>query len=198
VAQEDLKTKPPLACSFKSFNPPRGDESMLDLCAHIIEDARAGINGIDADELIVMCEICDDHGSDVKLFPEKKPGAVPCGLMACLIAALALYAAELTCESMYGACNAALCSADCSKCKPYVRFILFLMHALVKCGRYSMTGRTCSAASSPTCLPALTSENRGKYGIGGLMQDAQGTRATWNWCHVLLRRRAWRDVAALN
>jgi hypothetical protein len=136
VAQEDLKAKPPLTGSFKSLAPPRGNESMLEVCADIIADARNGVNGIDADELIAFCEMCDEHGRDVKLFQETKPGAVPSRLMACLVAVLALYTAELTGESPYGACNAALRSADRSKCKPYIRFIWFLMHALAKCDRY--------------------------------------------------------------
>jgi TPR repeat protein len=136
VAQEDLKIKPPLAGSFKSLAPPRGDESMLDVCAAIIADARAGLNGIDADELIAMCELCDDHGRDVKLFQETRPGAAPSRLLASLVAVLTMYTAELTGESPYSACNAALRSADRSKCKPYVLFIWFLMHALAKCDRY--------------------------------------------------------------
>jgi hypothetical protein len=45
---------------------------------------------------------------------------------------------------MHGACNAALRSADRSKCKPYVCFILLLMHALAKCNPYD--GETSSAA----------------------------------------------------
>jgi hypothetical protein len=46
VAQEDLKAKPPLAGSFASLAPPRGDESMLEVCADFIADADAGLNGI--------------------------------------------------------------------------------------------------------------------------------------------------------
>ncbi len=33
VAQEDLKAKPPLTGSFDSLAPPRGNESMLEVCA---------------------------------------------------------------------------------------------------------------------------------------------------------------------
>ena len=139
VAKEDLKAKPPLTGSFKFLAPPCGDERMEDVCADIIADARAGLNGIDADELIALCEICDSHGRDVKLFQEKKPGAKVSRLLAVLIAALALYTAELNGESPYGACNGALRSADRSKCKPYVKFIWFLMHAMAKCDPYHGT-----------------------------------------------------------
>jgi hypothetical protein len=59
------------------FNPPRGDESMLHVSEDFIADAKTGLYSIDADELIVVCEMCDDHGRDVKLFQEKKSGAVP-------------------------------------------------------------------------------------------------------------------------
>ena len=45
VAQEDLKAKPPLTGSFDFLAPPRGDESMLEVCADFIEDAKAGLNG---------------------------------------------------------------------------------------------------------------------------------------------------------
>ncbi len=41
--------------------------------------------------------------------------------------------------SPYGACNAALRSADRFKSKPYIRFIWFLMNALAKCNRYDGT-----------------------------------------------------------
>ena len=112
VAQEDLKMKPPLAGSFKSLAPPRGDESMIDVCADFIADARAGLNGMDPDELCSACVMCDDHGRDVKLFQETQPGAVPSKLSPALIAVLALYTAELAGVSPYGACNAALRSAD--------------------------------------------------------------------------------------
>jgi TPR repeat protein len=137
VAQEDLKIKPPLTGFFKSLVPPSGDESMLDVCAEIIAAARAGIIGIDADELITMCELCDEFGRDVKQFQEKKPGAVASRLSAALAAALALYTAELSVgESPYGVCNGALRLSDRTKCKPFVPFIWYLMHALAKCDRY--------------------------------------------------------------
>ena len=58
VAQEDLKMKPPLAGSFKSLAPPRGDERMEDVCADFIADARAGLNGIDPDELCAARASC--------------------------------------------------------------------------------------------------------------------------------------------
>jgi hypothetical protein len=61
---------------------------------------------------------------------------VPSLLSISLVAVLALYTAELAGVSPYGACNAALRSAHSSKCKPYVRFIWFLMHALAKCDRH--------------------------------------------------------------
>ena len=93
VAQEDLKKKPPLTGAFKSCTPPRGDERMVDVCAPVIADARAGLNGIDADELISTCEMCDEHGRDVKLFQETQPGAVASKLTPSLIAVLALYTA---------------------------------------------------------------------------------------------------------
>ena len=136
VAQEDLKAKPPLAGSFESLTPPRGDESMLEVCADFIAEADAGLNGISPKDLRSACLMCDDHGRDVKNFQEKQPGAVPSRLSFSLVAVLALYTAELAGVSPYGACNAALRSADRSKCKPYIRFIWFLMHALAKCDRY--------------------------------------------------------------
>jgi TPR repeat protein len=136
VAQEDLKAKQPLAGSFASLAPPRGDESMLEVCADFIADADAGLNGIDANDLRSACLMCDDHGRDVKNFQEKQPGTVPSLLSFSLVAVLALYTTELAGVSPYGACNAALRSADRSKCKPYIRFIWFLMHALAKCERY--------------------------------------------------------------
>ena len=136
VAQEDLKAKPPLAGSFESLAPPRGDESMLEVCADFIADADAGLNGINPKDLRSACLMCDDHGRDVKNFQEKQPGAVPSLLSFSLVAVLALYTAELAGVSPYGACNAALRSADRSKCKPYIRFIWFLIHALAKCERY--------------------------------------------------------------
>ena len=128
--------KPPLTGFFKSMTTPRGDESMVDVCAAVIADARAGLNGIDADELTSTCEMCDEHGRDVKLFQETQPGAVTSSLTPSLVAALALYTAELSGESPYGVCNGALRAADRSKCKPFVPFIWFLMHALAKCDRY--------------------------------------------------------------
>jgi hypothetical protein len=136
VSQEDLKAKPPLAGSFASLTPPRGDESMLEVCADFIADADAGLNGISPKDLRSACLMCDDHGRDVKNFQEKQPGAVPSLLSFSLVAVLALYTAELAGVSPYGACNAALRSADRSKCQPYIRFIWFLMHALAKCERY--------------------------------------------------------------
>ena len=136
VAQEDLKMKPPLTGFFKSMTTPRGDESMADVCAGVIADARAGLNGIDADELTSTCEMCDEHGRDVKLFQETQPGAVASRLTPSLVAALALYTAELSGESPYGVCNGALRAADRSKCQPFVPFIWLLMHALAKCERY--------------------------------------------------------------
>ena len=80
VAQEDLKMKPPLAGKFDGLPPPCGDESMVDVCSRIIADARAGLNGINAAELVATCHMCDDHGHDVKQFQEKLPGAVPSNL----------------------------------------------------------------------------------------------------------------------
>ena len=137
VAQEDLKMKPPLTGGFKSCTPPRGDERMVDVCAPVIADARAGLNGIDADELTSTCEMCDEHGRDVKLFQETQPGAVASRLTPSLIAALALYTAELLAgESPYGVCNGALRASDRSKCLPFVPFIWLLMHAMSKCERY--------------------------------------------------------------
>jgi hypothetical protein len=136
VAQEDLNAKPPLAGSFAHLPLPRGDESMLDVCADIIADADVGINGIDPNDLRSACLVCDDHGRDVKNFQETRPGAVRSRLSISLVAALALYTAEFAGVSPYGACNAALRSADRSKCKPYIRFIWFLMHALAKCEQY--------------------------------------------------------------
>jgi hypothetical protein len=47
-----------------------------------------------------------------------------------------LYTAELAGVSPYGACNEALRSADRSKCKPFVKFIWFLMHAMSLCDPY--------------------------------------------------------------
>jgi hypothetical protein len=81
--------------------------------------------------------MCDAHGRDLKLFLEKKPGAVPSSLSASLIAALTLYLAELyNGDSPYSACNCALRAADRSQCKPFVPFIWFLLHAMAKCDRY--------------------------------------------------------------
>jgi hypothetical protein len=136
VAQEDLKMKPPLSGFFRSLAPPRGDESMVDACASVIADARAGLNGMDAGELISACEMCDEHGRDVKLFQEKKPGAVASKLTPSLVAALALYTAELSGESPYSVCNGALRAGERAKCKPFVPFIWLVMHALAKCERY--------------------------------------------------------------
>jgi hypothetical protein len=109
---------------------------MLDVCADFIAEADAGLNGIDPNDLRSACVVCDDHGRDMKSFQEKQPGAVPSSLSPALVAVLALYTAELAGVSPYGACNAALRSADRSKCKPFVRFIWFLMHALAHCERY--------------------------------------------------------------
>ncbi len=140
VGQEDLRIKPPLTGFFRSLAPPRGDESMLDVCSGIITAARAGLISIDADEFVGMCEMCDEHGRDVKQFQEKKAGAVPSRLSPALIAVLALYTAEL-CEgeSPYSVCNGALRLADRSKCKPFVNFIWYLMHAMAKCDPYDGT-----------------------------------------------------------
>jgi hypothetical protein len=44
VAKENLKAKPPLDGAFNSLVPPRGEESMLDVCAGFIADAKAGLN----------------------------------------------------------------------------------------------------------------------------------------------------------
>jgi hypothetical protein len=62
VHDEDLRLKSPIHGLFKTLSPPRGDERMLDVCANLIADARARINGIDADKLISLCERCDLHG----------------------------------------------------------------------------------------------------------------------------------------
>jgi len=140
VAQEDLKMKPPLTGLFNSCTPPRGDESMVDVCAGAIADARAGLNGINADELSRACKMCDAHGRDVKLFQETQPGAVASKLTPSLVAALALYTAELHVgESPYGVCNGALRAADRGKCKPFVPFIWHVIHAMAKCDRYEGT-----------------------------------------------------------
>ncbi len=56
VAQEDLIAKPPLTGSFGFLAPPRGDESMLEVCADFIEDAKAGPNAMRHKEL---CSACD-------------------------------------------------------------------------------------------------------------------------------------------
>jgi hypothetical protein len=136
VAQEDLKMKPPVAGCFKFLAPPRGDESTLEVCADLIADARAGRNGFDADELCSACQMCDDHARDVKLYQETQPGALPSALSMILVAVFALYTAELAGLSPYGGCNEALRSADRSKCKPYVKFIWYLMHAMAKCEPY--------------------------------------------------------------
>ncbi len=128
--------KPPVAGQFKFLTPPRGDESMLDVCADLIADAKAGRNGFDADDLCSACQMCDDHARDVKLYQETQPGAVPSLLSMSLVAVLALYTAELAGLSPYSGCNDALRSADRSKCKPYVKFIWFLMHAMAKCDPY--------------------------------------------------------------
>jgi hypothetical protein len=53
---------------------------MVDVCSRIIADARAGLDGINAAELVATCHMCDDHGHDVKQFQEKLPGAVPSNL----------------------------------------------------------------------------------------------------------------------
>ena len=63
VAQEDLKMKPPLTGAFISCTPPRGDESMVDVCAGVIADARAGLNGIDADELTAVRTALREFGA---------------------------------------------------------------------------------------------------------------------------------------
>ena len=70
VAQEDLKAKPPVTGSFDFLIPPRGDESMLEVCADFIEDAKAGLNAMRPKELCSACEMCDDHGRDMKLYQE--------------------------------------------------------------------------------------------------------------------------------
>ena len=136
VAKEDLKAKPPLTGAFDSLAPPRGDESMLDVCADFIADARAGLKGMRPKELCSACEMCDDHGRDMKLYQETQPGAVPSRLSCALVAVLGLYTAQLAGVSPYSGCNEALRSADRSKCKPYVKFIWFLMHAMAKCDPY--------------------------------------------------------------
>ena len=115
VAQEDLKMKPPLTGFFKSMTTPRGDERMADVCAGVIADARAGLNGIDADELTSTCKMCDEHGRDVKLFQETQPGAVASRLTPSLVAALALYTAELSGDSHFVVCYGALRAAVRSK-----------------------------------------------------------------------------------
>ncbi len=125
--------KPPLAGEFEFMDPPRGDESMLDVCADFIADAESGLNDMRPKELCSACQMCDHHGRDVKLFQETQAGAVASRLSPALVAAFALYTAELAGVSPYGACSEALRSADRSKCKPYVKFIWFLMHAMAKC-----------------------------------------------------------------
>jgi hypothetical protein len=47
-----------------------------------------------------------------------------------------MYTAELNGESPYGGCNGALRSANRAKCKPYIKFIWFLMHAMALCDPY--------------------------------------------------------------
>jgi hypothetical protein len=109
---------------------------MLDVCTDFIADAKAGLNGMRPKELCSACQMCDDHGRDMKLYQETQPGAVPSRLSRALIAVLGLNTAVLAGVSPYGGCNEALRSADRFKCKPYVKFIWFLMHALAKCERY--------------------------------------------------------------
>jgi hypothetical protein len=112
---------------------------MEDVCADFIADARAGLNVMRPKELCSACLMCDDHGRDMKLYQETQPGAVPSRLSRALVAVLGLYTAELAGVSPYGCCNEALRSADRSKCKPYVKFIWFLMHAMAKCDPYDGT-----------------------------------------------------------
>ncbi len=88
---------------------------MLELCANFIEDAKASLNAMRPKELCSACEMCDDHGRDMKLYQETQPGAVPSRLSPALVAVLGLYTAELAGVSPYGACNEALRSADRSK-----------------------------------------------------------------------------------
>ena len=79
VAQEDLRMKPPLAGKFDGLPPPRGDESMVDVCSRIIADARAGLNGINAAELVTTCHVRQSRPRREQ-FQEKLPGAVPSDL----------------------------------------------------------------------------------------------------------------------
>jgi hypothetical protein len=104
VAQEDLKLKPPLTGFFKSLAPPRDDESMVDVLASVIADARAGLNGIDADELTSACEMCDEHERDVKQFQETQPGAVASKLTPSLVASLGSSPSSHSCPARPRCC----------------------------------------------------------------------------------------------
>jgi hypothetical protein len=101
---------------------------MLDVCANLIADARARINGIDADKLISLCERCDLHGRDVLRV------AASSNMGASLIAIIAMCSTNMQVGySPLAACNIALKSNDRSKCKPFVLFIWHVMHAMAKC-----------------------------------------------------------------
>ncbi len=65
VYHEDLRMKSPITGFFETLAPPRGDESMLEVCAKLIGDAQAGLNGINPDELISTCKLCDERGRDM-------------------------------------------------------------------------------------------------------------------------------------
>jgi hypothetical protein len=137
VAHEDLKTKGPASGLFGGLGPPQGNEKMESVMAKAIEQAKAGLNGLNVDETVVLCRMCDSHGLDVKNFQEKQPGAKQSKLTPADAAVLSLYSAELAAgQSPYSECNSALREADRAKCKPFVLFIWHLMHAMAKCDRY--------------------------------------------------------------
>ena len=122
---------------FEGLVPPRGDEQMEEVCADMITASRAGVlNGINPDQLLRACHICDQHGLRV-MSRQMEPGAVQNRMLASYIANIAMYTTELgQGESPYAACNRALRDADSVQCKPFVPFIWHLTHALARCEPY--------------------------------------------------------------
>ena len=74
---------------------------MMEVCADFIEHAKAGPNAMRPKELCSACEMCDDHGRDMKIYQETQPGAVHSRLPPALVAVLGLYTAELAGVSPY-------------------------------------------------------------------------------------------------
>jgi hypothetical protein len=140
VVYENFEAKGPTLGLFIGLSPPMGNEKMEAVMSKAIEQARSGLNRLNANETIMLCRMCDSRGLDLKMFEEKQPGVTKSKLTPADAAVLALYTAELSAgQSPYSECNSALRESDRVKCKPFVPFIWHVMHALAKCDRYEGT-----------------------------------------------------------